>query len=105
MTTKSSKKGKHLVAFLEKELGDISFGGFLRGARASKDLSQVHMAALLGIARSTLCDIEKGRHLVSPAMAAKIAKICGLSTEMAVTLAFQDQLNKANLKFRVAVAR
>jgi hypothetical protein len=42
--------------------------------------------------------------LVSPAMAAKIAKVCGLSTELAVTLAFQDQLDKANLKLRVAVA-
>ncbi len=105
MNTKSLKKGKNLIALLERELGPMSFGGFLRGARASKDLSQVDMAAVLGIARSTLCDIEKGRHLVSPAMAAKIAKICGLSTEMAVTLAFQDQLDKANLKLKVAVAR
>lgn len=104
MSTKKEKKGKNLVALLERELG-MSFGGFLRGARASKELSQVEMAAMLGIARSTLCDIEKGRHLVSPAMAAKIAKLCGLSTEMAVTLAFQDQLDKAKIKLRVAVAQ
>lgn len=105
MSTKNVKKGKNLVSVLKRELGELSFGGFLRGARASKDLSQVDMAAMLGIARSTLCDIEKGRHLVSPTMAAKIAKLCGLSTEMAVTLAFQDQLDKANLKLRVAVVR
>lgn len=104
MSTKNIKKGKNLVRLLERELG-VSFGGFLRGARASRELSQVEMAAILGITRSALCDIEKGRHLVSPIMAAKIAKVCGLSTEMAITLAFQDQLDKANLKLRVAVAR
>jgi DNA-binding XRE family transcriptional regulator len=81
MTTKSIKKGKNLVMLLEHELGHMSFGGFLRGARASKDMSQVEMALTLGISRSTLCDIEKGRYLVSPAMAAKIAKLCGLSTD------------------------
>lgn len=104
MSTKNVKQGKKLIALLERELGHMSFGGFLRGARASKDMSQVEMATLLGIARSTLCDIEKGRHLVSPVMAAKIAKVCGLSMELAVTLAFQDQLDRANLKLRVAVA-
>lgn len=104
MSTKNIKRGKKLVAVLERELGPMSFGGFLRGARASKNMSQVDMATKLGVARSTLCDIEKGRHLVSPAMAAKIAKLCGLSVELAVTLAFQDQLDRANLKLRVAVA-
>lgn len=104
MSTKNVKKGKRLVPLLMRELGPVSFGGFLRRARASNDLSQVDMAKKLGIARSTLCDIEKGRHLVSPSMAAKIAKICGLSIEMAVTLAFQDQLDRANLDLRVAVA-
>lgn len=100
----TTKKGKNLVSLLEKDLGHTSFGGFLRGARASMEMSQVDMAALLGMARSTLCDIEKGRHLVSPVLAAKIAKACGLSTELAVTLAFQDQLDRANLKLTVAVA-
>ncbi len=104
MSIKKSK-GKNLIALLEHEIGPMSFGGFLRGARASKDMSQVELANLLGIARSTLCDIEKGRHLVSPTMAAKIAKHCGLSTEMAITLAFQDQLDRANLKLKVAVGR
>ena len=104
MNTRNIKKGKNLITVLERELGHMSFGGFLRGARASKDMSQVDMAIKLGVARRTLCDIEKSRHLVSPAMAAKIAKLCGLSVELAVTLAFQDQLDKANLKLRVAVA-
>jgi DNA-binding XRE family transcriptional regulator len=59
MSTRNVKKGKKLVTVLERELGHMSFGGFLRGARASKDMSQVDMAIKLGVARSTLCDIEK----------------------------------------------
>ncbi len=97
-------KGKKLVKILEKELGSMNFAGFLRGARASKDLSQVEMAKILGIARSTLCDIEKGRHLVSPGMAARIAKAVGLSVDIAVLAALQDQLKKANLKMKVMLA-
>ena len=95
-------KGKSLVALLEKDLGPLTFGGFLRGARSAKDLSQAAMARLLNLSRSTLCDIEKGRHLVSPALAAKIANACGLSEELAVRAALQDQVNKAKLKMKVA---
>jgi len=96
-------RGKNLIKLLEKDLGPMSFAGFLRGARASKDISQAEMTLMLGMARSTLCDIEKGRHLVSPALASKIAKICGLSVKTAVLAAIQDQLNKANLDMRVAL--
>jgi DNA-binding XRE family transcriptional regulator len=90
-----------LSKILDKELGPVSFGGFLRAARASKDLSQTEMAKMLGIAKSTLCDIEKGRHLVSPELAAKIAKKCKLSVIVAVEAAIQDQLRKAKLGFKV----
>ncbi len=100
MTTKR----KNLVEALEKDLGSLSFASFLRGARASKDLSQVQMAERLGIARSTLCDIEKGRHLVSPALAVKIARLCGLSEQTAVRAALQDQLAKAHIKLKVRLA-
>ena len=96
-------KEQGLVDLLEADLGPISFSGFLRGVRASQDLSQAEMALMLGVARSTLCDIEKGRHLVSPALASKIAKICGLSVKMAVLAAIQDQLNRANIDMRIAL--
>lgn len=96
-------KGKRLFTVLEKDLGPMSFAGFILGARASKDLSQAEMARMLSIARSTLCDIEKGRHLVSPALAAKIATVCGLSVKIAVLAALQDQLDKANLKMKLAL--
>ncbi len=92
---------KRLRDILEKDLGPMNFGSFLRGARTSKDLSQVDMAEFLGISKSTLCDIEKGRQAVTPALAAKIAKRCGLSELVAVETAVNDQLRRAGLKMTV----
>lgn len=92
---------KKLKSVLKANLGPVTFGGFLRGARASKDMSQVDMAKLLGITKSTLCDIEKNRQLVSPSLAAKIASKCGLSKIVAVEIAVNDQLKRAGLKITV----
>ena len=65
------------------------------------DLTQAAMARKLGISRGTFCDIEKGRQLVSPTLALKIAKIAGMSTTVAVKACLQDQLNKAKIKLTV----
>jgi DNA-binding XRE family transcriptional regulator len=92
---------KRLLTTVEKDLAPITFGMFLRAARVSKDLSQSEMARFLGISRGTLCDIEKGRQLVSPTLAAKIAKKAGLSTTVAVKACLQDQLDKAKIKLTV----
>ena len=62
------------------------------------------MAKKLKMARGTLCDIEKGRQVVSPQLAVKIAKICKFPDVIAVQLAVQDQLRKANLKYKVKIA-
>jgi len=95
---------KKLIPHLEKELGKISFGMFLRVARKSQELTQVTMAKKLDMAKGTLCDIEKGRQTVSPELAFKIAKKCGLSEIVAVQLAIQDQLTKSKLNFKVKLA-
>ncbi|WP_041577429.1 helix-turn-helix domain-containing protein [Bdellovibrio bacteriovorus] len=96
---------KSLTKILEKELGPMSFGGFLRAARTTKSLSQTEMAMLLEISKSTLCDIEKGRQNVSIDLAAKIAKKCGLSEVLAVECAIHDYLRKAGLKMTVQVRK
>lgn len=59
------------------------------------------MAKKLGVARGTLCDIEKGRQLVTTTLAVKVAKKAGLSEELAVRACLQDQVNKVNLKKKV----
>jgi DNA-binding XRE family transcriptional regulator len=95
---------QNLKELLEKDLGPLTFAMFLRGARASKDMTQTEMASRLKISKSTLCDIEKGRQLVSPALAAKIANKCGLSVKVWVEAALRDQLRKAKLNLDVRVA-
>lgn len=92
---------KNLSKLLEKELGPMSFGGFLRAARTVKGLTQVEMAELLEISKGGLCDIEKGRQFVSIELAAKIAKQGGLSVVLAVECAINDALARANLKMKV----
>jgi len=99
MSTRSLKK------ILEKRLGPITFGSFLRAARTMQDKTQVEMAAFLGISKSTLCDIEKGRQLVSVELASKIAKKCQLSEEQAVKAAITDQLRRAGIKFEVEITK
>lgn len=96
---------KRLIPLLEKEVGEMTFGMFLRVAREHLELSQVQMAKKLKVSRGTLCDIEKGRQLVSPSLAVKIARAAGLPETLAVRTCLQDQLNKANIKLKVALAK
>lgn len=98
MSTKALKS-------LEKRFGPITFGGFLRSARTMKDLSQVEMAEFLGISKSTLCDIEKSRQIVSIDLASKIAKKCELSEAFAVQAAITDQLRRSGLKLEVEIRK
>jgi DNA-binding XRE family transcriptional regulator len=96
---------KSLSKLLAKQLGPISFGGFLRSARTMKNLTQVEMAAFLKISKSSLCDIEKGRQQVSLELASKIAKKCGLSEVVAVEAALKDLVYRSGLKLDVEVKR
>lgn len=95
---------KKLEPILEKRLGSFTFGMFLRVARTRKQMSQTKFAKKLGIARGTLCDIEKGRQLVSPKLAKKIAKIAGLSPEVAIETCLQDHLKKAKINLKVQIS-
>ena len=88
MTTKKA------IDLVENEVGIITFGTFLRAARTSLNLTQAEIGKKLGISKSSICDIEKNRQLVSPGLALKIAKKAQLSEKPAVKLCLQDQLNK-----------
>ncbi|MCC6746151.1 MAG: helix-turn-helix transcriptional regulator [Deltaproteobacteria bacterium] len=71
--------------------------------RARDDLSQVAFAKKVGISRQYLCDVEKGRRLVSPEQAARFAKAFGHPPRVLVQLALQDAVTASGLKLRVAV--
>ncbi|MBC7713054.1 MAG: helix-turn-helix transcriptional regulator [Rhizobacter sp.] len=86
---------------LEKYFGPLTFAKFIRACRTSKDMNQKEFAKFLGIAPGTLCDLEKGRQLVSPELAKKYAKKCGLSEKVAITASLEDQLRKAKIKYHV----
>ncbi|MGE5087340.1 MAG: helix-turn-helix transcriptional regulator [Bacillota bacterium] len=94
---------KNLSKLLEKNSEPISFGGFIRAARTTRDLSQTEMAQFLKISKSTLCDIEKSRQHVSIELAIKIAKKCGLSEALAAECWVRDSFRRAGLKMAVEV--
>lgn len=97
MTTKLAR------TVLESMTGAYTFAMFMRSSRTTLDLSQVEMAKKLGITRSSLCDVEQGRVLVSAATAVKYAKKVGFSQLVALEACIQDQLRKAHLHYDVTL--
>jgi plasmid maintenance system antidote protein VapI len=55
-----------------------------------EELSQAVFAKQLGVSPSHLCDVEKGRKVVSPERAASFAKTLGRSREQLVRLSLQE---------------
>ena len=103
MTTKRSRKS--LASELENELlgGPLSFGEAVEALRARDKITQVALANKIGISRQYLCDVEKGRRLVSPEQAARFANAFGHPPRLFVQLALQDAVHASGLKLRVAV--
>ncbi len=100
----NTKKIKSLSKLLEQDVGPLTFGDFVCSSRMALNITQVDLAKKLKISKSTLCDIEKGRQLVSPALAVKIAKVTKFSEKLALETCLQDQLRKANINMQVTVA-
>ena len=98
------KRKSASMKFLEDITGGpLTLGKFLQSIRLGEEMSQVEFADQLGISKSHLCDIEKGRKLVSPERAANYAKILRYSPKQFVRLALQDQVEKAGLKFKIKI--
>ena len=91
------------LSFFEKEMGPMTFGTFLTGARNVMNISQSELAKKLRVSRSMICDIEKGRVIVSPALAVKIARLAGFPEKFAVKYCLQDQLRKARIKMTLRI--
>ena len=91
-------------ARLESEIGPLSFALFMRVARTALNLTQEEFGKKLGLSRANICDIEKGRHLVSTDLAVKVAKKAGLSEKLALQACLQDQVRKAGSEALVKVS-
>jgi transcriptional regulator with XRE-family HTH domain len=83
--------------------GPLTLGRAIAAIRKSEDLSQDRCAKRLGISKSHLCDIEKGRKSVSPERAAKWARRLGYPESVLIRLALQSELDAAGLKYRVEI--
>lgn len=83
--------------------GPLSLGKALEAVRKSEELSQDECAKKLGISKSHLCDVEKGRKTVSPERAAKWARVLGYPESVFVRLAIQDELDAAGLRYKVEI--
>jgi antitoxin HigA-1 len=93
------------MRFLEEVAGrPLTLGGLLESIRLSEEKSQTAFAKELGVSASHLCDIEKGRKVISPERAARFAKILGLSQQQFVRLALQELVDDAGLKLKVDIA-
>ncbi|MFM8410923.1 MAG: XRE family transcriptional regulator, partial [Alphaproteobacteria bacterium] len=57
----------------------------------------------LGVSKSHLCDVEKGRKTVSPESAARWAGILGYPESVFVRLAIQAGLDAAGLRYKVEI--
>ncbi len=83
--------------------GPLTIAVAIKATREGEGLSQVEFTRLLGISRSHLCDIEKGRKGVSPERAAEFARKLGYSERQWVRLALQDLVDRVGLSLKIDV--
>ena len=100
------KKKSKAIKFFEKITGGpLTMAKILNSIRLGEEMNQIEFAKLLGISKSNLCDIEKGRRFISPEMAAGFAEKLGDSKEQFIRIALQDQLHRAGLHYNVEIIK
>lgn len=101
---KSTPMSDKSMAFLEKLTGKkLTLGNLLWSIRECEEMSQAEFAKLLRVSRQYLCDVEKGRRIVSTKTAAAFANKLGYSPMQFIRLAIQDDLNKNGFHFDVEI--
>lgn len=101
MSTKNKTRAK---SALRKITGHISFGKMILSYRQAQEITQIEMAETLGISKQDLCNIEKGRKLVSVERAVGFAQTLGMPAKTFAKYALQDQLTKAGVKGEVLIS-
>jgi DNA-binding XRE family transcriptional regulator len=100
MNIKNKTRAKTAI---RKVTGHISFGEMINSYRMAQELTQVEMSGLLDITKQDLCNIEKGRKLLSVERAVSFAKALKMPSKAFAKYALQDQLTKAGLKGEVVI--
>lgn len=102
MSTGSSRKKSEALKLLESATGGpVTLGRLIEAIRLGEAMTQPEFAKRLGVSKSHLNDIEKGRKAVSSERAARFARSLAYSEKRFVKLALQGQLDQSGLKFRV----
>ncbi|MCP4654163.1 MAG: helix-turn-helix transcriptional regulator [bacterium] len=100
----STESKSDAMQFLESVTGGpLTLGELLLSIRLGEQMSQAELARQLGISRSHLCDLEKGRKTLSPRRAAHFARLLGYSETQFVRLALQAMIEEAGLQLAVEV--
>jgi transcriptional regulator with XRE-family HTH domain len=99
----STEKKSYSIKDLEKRLGKLTVGEFLRSWRMSEEMSLKNFGKLIGLSIANLCDIEKGRKGVSPEKAEQIAKALKVPPALLVRLSIEESLQAAGLKYQVEI--
>jgi transcriptional regulator with XRE-family HTH domain len=93
------------IQSLQKKYGPMSLGLFLRSIREADEISQIDFAKKLKISRANLCDIEKGRKLLSPERAMRFAKLLKLPEMTLIKLSLQDSLRQADAHYTIELTK
>jgi transcriptional regulator with XRE-family HTH domain len=100
----AKEKKSAAVKYLEKlRGGPLTFGALVRSIRETDDHTLEDLAKLLGVSRSHLCDVEKGRRVVSAERAARWARTLGYPEALFVKLAMQAELDAAGLRLKIDI--
>lgn len=101
----STKKKSNAKKYLEKSLGtELTIGELIHSIRVGDEMTQEVFADLLDISKSHLCDIEKGRKVVSAERAYNFALKLGYSEKQFVKLALQQVLDNSGISLKIDVA-
>ncbi len=101
MTTKKISSARKVIEKIRK--GPLTFGRMIESLRTCDEISQVDLSKKMGMSKSYLCDIEKGRRSITPELAARFAKVMKYDVKHFVSLAIEDMLHRAGLKMKVVL--
>ena len=87
---------------IRKITGPISFGQMLYAYRF-EEYTQKQMAEMLGISKQDLCNIEKGRKIVSVERAVAFAKALNMPPKVFAKYALQDQLDRSGIEGEIII--
>jgi len=98
----STKTKSQAMKYMDKIIGSpMTIGSELQAYRMAEDVNQEKLAKKLGISRVHLSQIERGKKFLSPERAAAFARKLGYSERVFLELCFQDQLNRANMRYKI----